>query len=156
MENIKVKYDTNPRDVQKFKEIGEFENNLSDFGFIQINKDDETSSSNETYVKFELKNLKYDESRILDTNSIEFGELSSAQTDRQQDIDEILTQYNMTLAENKNLNEIVNGLIEKYENNNDKSIISVMKTQIIELRILLGQGNYLSDFQDTFPFLPVT
>ena len=44
---------------------------------------------------------------------------------------------------------------EKYENNDDKQVISALKTTIISLRIQLGQGSVPSDFSDDFPFLPL-
>lgn len=155
MEEITVKYDKNLEDVQLFKELGTFDNNLDEFGNIQL-KSNGKSSANQNYILFELNDISYNEQKIVDTNSVEFEELSTVKSEEQQDIEEILTQYNITLAENKNLNEIINGLIEKYENNNDKSVIGAMKNQIIDLRIQIGQGNYPSDFQDTFPFLPIT
>ena len=44
---------------------------------------------------------------------------------------------------------------EKYENNDDKQVIAAMKSEMIDLRIKLGQGNVPSDFSDDFPFLPL-
>lgn len=153
MSEIKVNYKDNLSDVQRFKDLGIFENNLDEFGNIKLKTNE--SAVNQKYIVFELKNLNYNEAKILDTNSVEFEELSTVQSEQQLDIEEILTQYNVTLAENKNLNEIVNSLIEKYENNDDKNVINAMKNEIINLRIQLGQGNYPSDFQDEYPFLPI-
>lgn len=153
MSEIKVNYKDNLSDVQRFKDLGIFENNLDEFGNIKLKTNE--SAANQKYIVFELKNLNYNEAKILDTNSVEFEELSTVQSEQQLDIEEILTQYNVTLAENKNLNEIVNSLIEKYENNDDKNVINAMKNEIINLRIQLGQGNYPSDFQDEYPFLPI-
>ena len=134
MATIKVKNESSLSGISQFKDFGIFENNIDEFGNVNIN---------------------YNENKIKDTSDVEFSELVSTQSDEQQDISMILNEYNVTLAENRNLNEIVNQLIDKYENNNDKSVINAMKNQIIDLRIQLGQGNYASDFQDTFPFLPI-
>lgn len=152
---IKVKNETNNEDLSRFKDFGEFENNIDEFGNVNLSYNN-SLNANESCVRFDLNVLNYNENKIKDTYNVEFTELVSAQSDEQQDISMILNEYNVTLAENRNLNEIVNQLIDKYENNNDKSVINAMKTQIIDLRIQLGQGNYPSDFQDTFPFLPIS
>lgn len=152
---IKVKNETNNEDSSRFKNLGEFENNIDEFGNVNLSYNN-SLNANESCVRFDLNVLNYNENKIKDTYNVEFTELVSAQSDEQQDISMILNEYNVTLAENRNLNEIVNQLIDKYENNNDKSVINAMKTQIIDLRIQLGQGNYPSDFQDTFPFLPIS
>jgi hypothetical protein len=91
----------------------------------------------------------------LDSNSIEFAELQTLQVEEKRDTLELLNQYNNLLEENRLLNQTVNSLIEKYENNDDKQVINALKDTIINLRIQLGQGNVPSDFGDDFPFLPL-
>lgn len=157
MANITVKNDSNLEEVQKFKDFGIFENNIDEFGNVNLtyyNNQSDVSKNNQ-YVKLTLNTIQYNESKIKDTADISFSELTTTETATENDIEDILTQYNITLAENKNLNEIINRLIDKYENNNDKSIINAMKNEMIDLRIQLGQGNHPSDFQDEFPFLPI-
>jgi signal recognition particle GTPase len=157
MANITVKNDSNPKIIQTFKDFGTFENNIDEFGNVNLNY--VTSPENDAqhqYVKLTLRTFQYNESKIKDTSDTSFSELTTVETETAQDIEEILTQYNITLAENKNLNEIINRLIDKYENNNDKSIINAMKNEMINLRIQMKQGNHPSDFQDEFPFLPIS
>jgi len=107
------------------------------------------------YVKVPLKTFVYNENKIVDSNTSDFTELQTPETQQKQNVNELLQQYNELLAENRILNQTVNGLVEKYENNDDKQVIDAQKNTIIALRIQLGQGNVPSDFSDDFPFLPL-
>jgi hypothetical protein len=112
-------------------------------------------NANVSYVKIPLKTFVYNENKILDSNTSDFTELQTPEIQQKRNVNEILQQYNELLAENRILNETVNSLVEKYENNDDKQVINAQKTTILNLRIQLGQGNVPSDFSDDFPFLPL-
>jgi hypothetical protein len=156
MPNIPLNYDVDAEGVNKFKITGEFNNNLDDFGNYQLVFTVAQSMAAElNYVKVPLKTFVYNNNKILDSNTTEFNELQTLQAQEKRDVNEILQQYNNLLAENRILNETVNTLVEKYENNDDKQVISAMKSEIINLRIRLGQGKVPSDFSDDFPFLPL-
>ena len=92
----------------------------------------------------------------MDTNTSDFTELQTAEAVDTRNINAVIEQYNNAIAENRILNETINDLVTKYENNDDKQVIAAMKTEIINLRIQLGQGNVPSDFGDDYPFLPLT
>jgi hypothetical protein len=156
MPNIPLNYDVDAEGVNKFKITGEFNNNLDDFGNYQLVFTVAQSMAAElNYVKVPLKTFVYNNNKILDSNTFEFNELQTLQAEEKRNVNEILQQYNSLLAENRILNETVNTLVEKYENNDDKQVISAMKSEIINLRIRLGQGKVSSDFSDDFPFLPL-
>ena len=156
MPNIPLNYDVDAEGVNKFKITGEFNNNLDDFGNYQLVYTVAQSMAAElNYVKVPLKTFIYNNNKILDSNTTDFNELQTLQAQEKRDVNEILQQYNNLLAENRILNETVNTLVEKYENNDDKQVISAMKSEIINLRIRLGQGKVPSDFSDDFPFLPL-
>jgi len=156
MADIELKYDTDLSNVEKFKNSGVFENNLDDNGNLQLIISDQQDSSAKThYVSLELKTFSYDETKILDNNDLNFNELDDEEEVDDRNLEEILNQYNSVVAENRILNDTVNTLVEKYENTDDKVVIESMKKEIINLRIELGQGNVVSDFDDTFPFLPL-
>lgn len=156
MADITSEYTIGLKDLQKFKD-SQFINNIDPFGNFKLifdkNKVDEGKYF---YTNLQLKTFSYNESKIKDTNSTEFIELQTLQTEQKQDLSLVLEKYNEAIAENKILNETVNSLVEKYENVDDKQIIAAMKTEIINLRIKLGQGNVSGDFSDIFPFLPLT
>jgi hypothetical protein len=97
----------------------------------------------------------YNESKIVDTNPTSFTELQTEESVDNRNIDQVLEEYNKSIAENRIMNETINQLVEKYETNDDKQVIASMKNEIIKLRIKLGQGNVLSDFSDDYPFLPI-
>jgi len=157
MAEIVVEYTVGLKQLQTFKDLGQFPNNIDSFGNFQlIFNDNKTTDGKFYYTDISLKTIEYNSDKILDTNSDGFNELQSTQQEETQDITTVLQQYNEAIAENRILNETVNSLVEKYENNDDKQVISAMKSEIIDLRIKLGQGNVPSDFSDDFPFLPLT
>lgn len=156
MANIPLIYDVSLSDVQKFKELGTFTNNFDNFGNVQLVYNVSQSYDGKfNYVKIPLKNFEYNNTKILDVNNVQFTELTTNVREEKRNLQDVLNQYNNLLAENRILNETVNSLVEKYEQNDDKQVISAMKTEIINLRIKLGQGNVPSDFSDNFPFLPL-
>lgn len=157
MADIKLEYNYASKDLQKFKESGQFSNNLDEFGNFRLMFDqNKTTDGKFYYTKLDLKTIEYNESKIVDTNNADFVELEELETQQKQDLDEILKKYNQSLEENRILNETVNVLVEKYENSSDKQVIEAMRRQIIDLRIQLGQGNVSTDFSISFPFLPLT
>lgn len=154
---ILVEYKSGLSDIQKFRESGQFTNNIDNFGnFKLIYDQNKIEDGKYYYTNLQLNTFEYNEEKIKDTNSTEFSELETPQSQETRDIDSILQKYNESIAENKILNETVNTLVEKYENSDDKQVIEAMRKQIVDLRIQLGQGNVVSDFNSEFPFLPIT
>lgn len=156
MADIQLNYDVATDEVSNFKNFGTFTNNLDSFGNFQlVFSVAQSVNGNVNYVKVPLKTLTYNENKILDANTAEFTELQTVQREEKRNVDEVLNQYNNLLEENRILNQTVNELVEKYENNDDKQVIAEQKRTIIGLRIQLGQGTVPSDFSDDFPFLPL-
>lgn len=156
MANIPLNYDVASDEVSTFKDFGTFTNNVDSFGNLQlVYSVAQSVNANVNYVKVPLKTFEYSQNKIIDSNTYEFTELTSTEAVQRQTTNEILNQYNTLLEENRILNQTVNDLVEKYENNDDKQVIDALKNTIIDLRIQLGQGNVSSDFGDDFPFLPL-
>jgi hypothetical protein len=156
MANIPLVYNVSLVDIQKFKDFGTFANNFDDFGNLkQVYSVTQSVSGSLNYVNLPLKVFIYNESKIVDTNTSDFTELQTQQSSDNRNIDVVIDEYNKAIAENRILNETVNALVEKYENNDDKQVIAAMKNEIIKLRIDLGQGSVPSDFSDDYPFLPL-
>lgn len=157
MENIPLNYDVAVDEVDSFKNLGTFSNNVDSFGNYQlVFSVAQSMNGNLNYVKVPLKTIVYNDDKILDSNSFDFTELQTLQVEEKRNTAAVLEQYNNLLEENRILNQTVNDLIEKYENNDDKQVINAQKDTIIALRIQLGQGKVPSDFGDDFPFLPLT
>lgn len=157
MANIPLVYNVSLVDIQKFKEFGTFTNNFDDFGNLkQVYSVTQSVSGSLNYVNLPLKIFMYNESKILDTNTPDFTELQTTAAADNRNINTVIEEYNKAIAENRILNETINELVIKYEDSDDKQVIAAMKSEIINLRIELGQGNVSSDFGDDFPFLPLT
>ena len=156
MADIQLNYDVATDEVSSFKNFGTFTNNLDSFGNFQlVFSVVQSVNGNVNYVKVPLKTFLYNENKILDANTADFTELQTVQQEEKRNVDEVLNQYNNLLEENRILNQTVNELVEKYENNDDKQVIAEQKRTILGLRIQLGQGSVPSDFSDDFPFLPL-
>jgi hypothetical protein len=156
MSDIPITYNIGLPEVQTFKDFGIFENNIDDFGNAQlIYLDSQDDSAKTHYLNFTLKVLSYDEVKIRDNNDVEFTELQSESKTEQIDVEELMMKYTSVLEENKVLNSKVNSLIEQYDATDDKVVIESMQHEIVNLRIQLGQGKMISDFDSSFPFLPL-
>jgi hypothetical protein len=157
MANIPLIYDVSMPDVQKFKGTGTFDNNLDNFGNIQlVYSISQSFEGKYNYVKIPLRTFMYNDQKIIDTTNVEFTELQTVQVEEKRNLNDVITEYNNLIEENNILNETVNSLIEKYEDNDDKQMLSAMRDEIINLRIQLGQGTTSTDFATDFPFLPIT
>jgi hypothetical protein len=157
MDGIPLIYDVATDEVAKFKNTGEFDNNQDSYGNMQlVFSSAQSMDGNKNYVKIPLKTFSYNEVKILDSSETTFTEFETEEEIQERNLDEVLEQYNILLAENKILNETVNALVGKYENSDDKQVIEAQKSTIINLRIQLGQGNTIADFSRDFPFLPLT
>lgn len=157
MANIPLVYNVSLSDIQTFKDFGTFQNNFDDFGNDQLVYNISQSFDGKfNYIKLPIKSFLYNENKIADTSTVEFTELQTSAVAEKRNLTDVIIQYNNLIEENRILNQTVNSLVEKYENNDDKQVISAMKNEIIGLRIKLGQGKVPSDFDDDYPFLPST
>jgi len=156
MSEIPLLYDVSLVDIQKFKDLGVFDNNFDNFGNLeQVYNVSQSYEGKFNYIKIPLKHFIYNSQKILDTNNIEFSQLETTATTETRNLETVISEYNSLLDENNILNETVNSLIQKYENNDDKQMLSAMRNEIINLRIQLGQGTTPTDFGAEFPFLPI-
>jgi len=153
---IELVYNKALVDYDNFRNYGQFQNNFDPFGNDQLVFNvDQANQGKFFYIKLDIRTLVYNEEKILDSNSTSFDELQTSQTQEKRDVNQILNAYNTLLEENRILNQTVNDLVEKYENNDDKQVINEQQKTIINLRIQLGQGTVASDFSDDFPYLPL-
>lgn len=153
---IELVYNKALVDYENFRNFGQFENNFDLYGNDQlVFNADQATDGKFFYIKLDTRTLTYNEEKILDSNSTSFDELQTTQAEEKRDVNQILNAYNTLLDENRILNQTVNDLVEKYENNDDKQVISEQQKTIINLRIQLGQGKVPSDFSDDFPYLPL-
>jgi hypothetical protein len=136
MANIPLVYNVSLVDVQKFRDFGTFANNFDDFGNLrQVYSVTQSVSGSLNYVNLPLKILVYNESKIVDTNPTSFTELQTEESVDNRNIDQVLEEYNKSIAENRIMNETINQLVEKYETNDDKQVIASMKNEIINVGV---------------------
>lgn len=153
MDIININYNNTPDDVNYYKSTGEFDNNIDGNNIKLIYNNQTKTESNLYYTKIPLKYYTLDTSKLEESNQIDFMEMTTDDNRVEEDNSNLVEEYNNLLSENKQLNDTINTLVSKYENNDDESMIEAMKYQIIELRIQLGQGKTANDFSDEFPYL---
>lgn len=153
MDIINVNYNNAIDDVNYYKSTGIFENNVDNNNVKLIFNDQNKPEGELYYNNIPLKYYKLDTSKLEESNNIDFMEMETSEEDTSEDNSKIIEEYNNLLIENKQLNDTINSLVSKYENNDDDSMMEAMKYQIIDLRIQLGQGKTVEDFSDEFPYL---
>jgi hypothetical protein len=146
MENIPLNYDVAVDEVDVFKKLGNFTNNLDSFGNYQlVFSVAQSMDGNLNYVKVPVKTFVYNDDKILDSNSIEFAELQTLQVEEKRDTLELLNQYNNLLEENRLLNQtlakerqaqIAEDKKKEKQRQRDKEILKILNDQIEEKKRL--------------------
>jgi hypothetical protein len=115
----------------------------------------------QVYFSIPLGNYDYNTSKInsfYDSDFTEFIPVAitssnglSASVFPQAAIDQI----NAVTYQNVQLQSQLQSLIASSEQNSGSADIQSIKNTIISLRIQLGQGSLVSDFEDVYPYLPI-
>lgn len=155
-ENIlNVNYNTSTKVLQQYKSFGTFKNNVKNNNIELIYEDQTKSVGEYYYTKIPLKLFTYNTENINDSTKTEFSELITEKRVEQRNINNVLDEYNKLIVENQIMSDTINELVSKYEMNDNDQILNAMKSEIINLRIQLGQGKIPIDFSNEFPFLPL-
>lgn len=149
-------YSVTPNAVYNFTALGNFNNNLNEYNTIELMYNNlSKENGNYYYTKFPINVLNYNQIKIDDNNSnIAFTEFTDEKTENKIEYDNLLTEYNKIKNENAELNNSLNSIINKYNNDDSQQMANAMREEIISLRIQLGQGKTSSDFSTVFPYLP--
>lgn len=111
----------------------------------------------EVYFSVPLGNYVYNNSKVLSfynplfTEFISIAPTSSISTFPQDAIDQI----NVITYQNTQLQGQLESLIASSEMDSGSADIQSIKNIVIGLRIQLGQGSVVSDFEKDYPYLPI-
>lgn len=142
------------------KQINDFESSgVYTYKFDQVGNqilNPSSSTFQENYVAFSLNNIYYNNDKILLFYNPSFEEFTTSSITQSLSIlpDNLQQQLDATALTNQLLTQQLTDLLESTE---DSSLVAdnmAIKDVIIQLRISLGEGIQISDFDDVFPYLP--
>jgi len=142
--------------IDNFKNNGTYDYNFDAAGNEILNPS--SSVFQMVYFPLPLRNFVYDNSKIVTFYNSTFTEfLSSSVESSSVSIfpQDAIDQINAITYKNTQLQNQLETLISNSEMNSNSADIQSIKNTIINLRIQLGQGLILSDFQDVYPYLPI-
>ena len=112
----------------------------------------------QVYFALPLRNQTYNDSKILAFNDPTFTEFvpvitssASASVFPQEAIDQI----NQITAENLALQSQLDAVVVASTQNSSSAEAQSIKDTILTLRMQLGQGQTMADFESTYPYLPI-
>jgi hypothetical protein len=111
----------------------------------------------QVYFELPLKIYTYNDSKILSFYNPIFTEfvpvpITSSTTSSL----DLMTQLNAITYQNTQLQSQLNILVANNQIDTGSADVQSVMNTIINLRISLGQGNTPDDFQDVYPYLPIS
>ena len=144
--------------ISNFTKNGTYNYKFDSSGNEIINSS--SSIFEQVYFSLPLRNYIYNDSKITSFYDSEFTEFipntsslnSSFSSSVSQDV---INQITMITFQNIQLQNQLQSLIANNEVNSGSADVQSTKDIIINLRIQLKQGSVVSDFENTYPYLPI-
>jgi len=140
--------------ITKFLKNGTFDYQFDSEGNVILNTSPSVFQQN--YLSLPLKNINYNNSKLLSFYDPKFTEFVAPPTSS---IDltstGVLDQINALTAQNQELQDQLDQVIALNEISDSAANRQAVQSIIVALRIQLGQGLTADDFQTTFPYSPV-
>lgn len=143
--------------VDNLIKVGSLNPTFDDFGNILLStKFEEPSAS---LITVNVENIEYEQSKIQELFDLEFTEFNSVSNQSSNDVitnvEDLRKDLKTKEQEIEDLNLRLNDTIQQINSvSNNEVLLNIAKSVIIELRIQLGQGETIEDFEDEIPFLP--
>lgn len=141
--------------ISNFEKYGTFSYQFDEVGNVILNPS--SSVFQQQYIDLPLRNVNYNNTKISSFYDIEFTEFTkpvSSSTSSSLPTD-VIDQINDLTTQNAQLTDRLNNLIAQSELDNSAANIQLVRDIILALRIQLGQGSSISDFDTAFPYLPI-
>lgn len=142
--------------VTKFRNDGIYNYQFDNVGNEIINAS--SSIFQQVYFSLPLGNFVYNNSKITsfyDVSFTEFLPISSSTITSSAFSQEAIDQINLIKLQNQDLQNQLNSIVGTTQMDSGSADTQAIKNIILELRIKLGQGITLSDFQTIFPYSPI-
>jgi hypothetical protein len=141
-------------EIANFKANGLYKYQIDDGGNLLLNSNSE--NFNQNYISVPLYNDNYNTSKISTFYPIDFVEFVSPEASVPDvSIENLQFQLSHSIENNTSLQKQLNEISDLQLANNSAADVLAAKQTIIKLRILLGQGKHISDFNTTFPYIPI-
>jgi hypothetical protein len=144
--------------IANFTNYGTYNYKFDDVGNEILNPS--SSVFQQVYFSLPLGNLTYNNSKVLsfyDPTFTEFIPVSATSASVASVFpQEAIDQINTIISQNVQLQGQLESLIASSEMNSGSADVQSIKNTIINLRIQLGQGTVTNDFQDVYPYLPLS
>jgi hypothetical protein len=170
------KYDFDQESYDAFLKKQTHSPNIDDFGNLILNsniEDGRIKSVDKYVMKVPANKKALNDTQVelfMDTKISEFGEVADVESEEggsmiadftneiDEEIKSQLDQENILQTQLGEMSEILDTEIERGVQFQEKSSenFAAARDLIISQRISLGEGNVPSDFNDEFPFLPLT
>lgn len=141
--------------ITNFTNYGTYNYKFDDVGNELLNPS--SSIFQQVYFSLPLGNCVYNNSKILSFYDPTFTEFVPVPATGSQSVfpQEAIDQINAITYQNVQLQNQLESLISTSEMNSGSADTQNIKNTITNLRIQLGQGTIMSDFQDIYPYLPI-
>jgi hypothetical protein len=142
--------------IANFTNYGTYDYIFDDVGNEILNPS--SSTFQQVYFALPLGNCVYNESKILsfyDPNFTEFVPITASVTGSifSQEVLDTIASYQLR---NSQLQDQLSALVASSEQSSGSASQQAVKNTIVNLRIQLGQGSSLSDFEDVYPYSPIS
>lgn len=141
--------------ISNFEKYGTFSYRFDEVGNVILNPS--SSIFQQQFIDIPLRNVNYNNTKIASFYDFTFTEFtkpvsssvsSSLPTD-------VIDEINNLTIQNQQLQGRLDTLIAQSELDNSSANKQLVRDIVIALRIQLGQGSSVADFQTDFPYLPI-
>lgn len=144
------------QEISNFTRLGTYHYRFDEVGNDILNPS--SSIFQETYFSFPLTVVNYDQSKVLsfyDPTFTEFVKPADEPVAGIETVEDIRQALNEARNDKAQLQTQLDELIAKSELSSTEATENVIKEILISLRIQLGQGQIVADFNTDFPYLPL-
>lgn len=141
--------------ISNFEKYGTFSYRFDEVGNVILNPS--SSLFQQQFIDIPLRNINYNNTKIVSFYDILFTEFTkpvSSSMSSSLPID-VVDEINNLTIQNQELQNRLDLLINQSELDSSAANQQLVADIIIALRIQLGQGSSISDFQTDFPYLPI-
>lgn len=141
------------KQISEFQKHGTYDYKFDEGGNLVFNQF--STKFNEHYLSIPLINFGYNNSKIESFYNLDFKEFIPTTTKKVL-TEQVSVEVTQLTTENKELKDKLTELIKISDSNTTESERLAIKQVILDLRLQLKQGKFITDFSDAFPYLPIT